>query len=1187
MMSDLGYEEDASTTLYGNGILQFSVPKIKIETGKDREYTGCFDIRTCTDCELRGHVYVTDSRMRTSDQAFCGKNLQVPFVYDTTGMGQGDSARGEFCIVTNAGEFFLPYEVFIKGNVPESEMGEIRNLFHFANLAHADWNRAKECFSSPVFPEILVGGGSQYTESYRILLQYGYETGRMDQAMEQFLIMIHKKQPITYECKNTELRFESENIPDTLSIEIQKNGWGYADLEVESCGGIVTVHSRLKEEDFHPDAASLTLEFDKSILYPGENRTKIMQKGVEKPLCEIIVTMRTKENFEDSAVWREKLLRGGITRLYLDYRTGRRPIRESLKKAEKLLAQVRGINELMPALYEAHLKLLRGRSNEAIWLLKNAKRMLKEQDVSMDVYGYFLYLLSMSGDDQQQKASGLLDDYAKEHADLFSLYWSCMHKDNLISENPAAVYRRLRQYFDAGCTSPVLYMEAAFLLLEKDAVLFSVITDFEIQVLLFMDRYALLTDAVTEQIYKVPVSVKKLCPTFIGLCQKHPSKDAKATARLLCRLHMKNGCKSPDAALWLKKGIQSDCRINGLYEAYIRALKLDHRETLPEEVIRYFAYDTALEDRNLAYVYEKVLKQQENINSEYAKRIHTFTIKQLEKGKINRSLAYLYRNILMAEDMNEELMLKLQRLVFANELTLSDANICKSCIVRQKGIKDQVRYPIKNQQAVIYLYTADYTVLFEDMAGTLRQLEDEYRVHSYLDYHSTKHLLKGCRNLSLGEQMYLFDKEPIHSLSDESEFDGIYKNYIWLLQQDALEDVYKKQLAADLINAFWNWEMHQNAEELLEGMQAEDFLPADRAGFVMALISAGFYEKAYKIIMKYGYEKVPIRYLVGICQYMIQKENDTCDEKLLRLAYYVYSEHKFTDDVLQYLNRFFNGSVKQMSEIFRAALSMDVSAYELSGRILEQIIYTQNYTADSMDVFRYYSENGGKKELLGIYLSVSAEEYLLSDKAIDEDIWALLNDLAAEGERISRGTGLALLKYHSTHTENLSEKECHICVELIAECLGDDIYLSFFQAFEAIYPVLELYGEQIYIEYRGKKAQTMLIHYTMERAGSDEASYFTEEMREIYPGIYQKAFRVFWGEKVPYYITAMTEDQEQFCINGDLEQIENDAGTAKGRFRCINEISMALELEDDFAAEELVKKYEAEKYMAAMMFRLK
>ena len=622
-------KDDVSTITYGNGVLEFDVAKVLIEAEVGSVYQGSFDVRILSPKGAQGYVYTTDMRMQTSNQKFKGSNLTVPFLYDTTGMEQGDEECGEFNLVTSIGEFSLPYEVVIKGKLLRGELGEVRNLFHFANLARVNWKQARECFVSPLFSGVLVGSGKQYLESYKTLLQYGFETGKMDLAMDRFLILIHKKQEVSYECGRSSYTFVKEELPDELSIEIQRNGWGYTYAKIVSNQSFCCVDTVLTEKDFSQDCGCFTVTFDESKLHAGENRCSIMEKETNIVLCEIVVTVSKESKPANGNKLQNDMLKAGITRLYLDYRTGRRPLKECFKTAEKLLEQCRGIDELLPALYEAHLKLLRNKDNEAIWLLKNAKRMIKKQEASTELYGYFLYLLSMSGDDSQKKAADLLDEYAKEHMHSFALYWACMHKDHLQLENPPAVYRRLRMFFDEGCTSPILYLEAALLILENELLL-SAITDFEVQVLLFMERYSLLSGPVCEQIYKLPVSVKKLCPKFSVLCRKHPSKDEKATAKMMSHLLMKEGYMGEDAAWWYKQGIMADCRINGLYEAYIRALKLSPKETLPPEVVRYFAFDTPLEERYLAYVYEKILKKKKKLSSDYLNRIHNFTIKQLD-----------------------------------------------------------------------------------------------------------------------------------------------------------------------------------------------------------------------------------------------------------------------------------------------------------------------------------------------------------------------------------------------------------------------------------------------------------------------------------------------------------------------------------------------------------------------------
>ena len=144
-------KDDVSTITYGNGVLEFDVVKVSIEAEADTVFQGSFDVRILSPQGAQGYVYTTDMRMQTSNQKFKGSNLTVPFLYDTTGMEQGDEAFGEFYLVTSIGEFSLPYEVVIKGKLLKGELGEICNLFHFANLARVNWKQARECFVSPLF----------------------------------------------------------------------------------------------------------------------------------------------------------------------------------------------------------------------------------------------------------------------------------------------------------------------------------------------------------------------------------------------------------------------------------------------------------------------------------------------------------------------------------------------------------------------------------------------------------------------------------------------------------------------------------------------------------------------------------------------------------------------------------------------------------------------------------------------------------------------------------------------------------------------------------------------------------------------------------------------------------------------------------------------------------------------------
>lgn len=71
---------------------------------------------------IKGIVYSSVSRMRPEHPSFHGRNVRIAYVFDSRGMWGGEEITGEFCIVTEAGEFILPYQVLVEEHrEPEEE----------------------------------------------------------------------------------------------------------------------------------------------------------------------------------------------------------------------------------------------------------------------------------------------------------------------------------------------------------------------------------------------------------------------------------------------------------------------------------------------------------------------------------------------------------------------------------------------------------------------------------------------------------------------------------------------------------------------------------------------------------------------------------------------------------------------------------------------------------------------------------------------------------------------------------------------------------------------------------------------------------------------------------------------------------------------------------------------------------
>lgn len=63
---------------------------------------------------IKGIVYASSARMYLEHRSFHSRNVRITYVFDSRGMWGGEEVEGEFCIVTEAGEYTLPYRVTVE-----------------------------------------------------------------------------------------------------------------------------------------------------------------------------------------------------------------------------------------------------------------------------------------------------------------------------------------------------------------------------------------------------------------------------------------------------------------------------------------------------------------------------------------------------------------------------------------------------------------------------------------------------------------------------------------------------------------------------------------------------------------------------------------------------------------------------------------------------------------------------------------------------------------------------------------------------------------------------------------------------------------------------------------------------------------------------------------------------------------
>ena len=93
-------------------------------------------------------------------------------------------------------------------------------------------------------------------------------------------------------------------------------------------------------------------------------------------------------------------------------------------------------------------------------------------------------------------------------------------------------------------------------------------------------------------------------------------------------------------------------------------------------------------------------------------------------------------------------------------------------------------------------------------------------------------------------------------------------------------------------------------------------------------------------------------------------------------------------------------------------------------------------------------------------------------------------------------------------------------------------------------------------------------------------------MRDMYGGIYVKAFILFFGEKLQYYITEEMDEEKQFTQSASVSRGEVLYGREENRFELINDIAAAGALHDYDTLDWLLESYYKKEYMVSKVFRL-
>lgn len=1173
---------------YEKGSLDFSCSKLELTILPGEQLEGSFTVFGEEGRFTKGIVLASDSRMECLTGEFLGSREEIAFCFHGENLEEGEVVKGEFQVISNQGEYYLPFVVNVEYRVLNSSLGHIKNLFHFANLAKTNPEEAVALFYSKEFSQIFTGNDRQFYDYYRGLSAIPGN----EQNVEEFLIGINKKQKIEYLTDVQEIRLEDVKEVVESSIRITRNGWGYTWLRVEVEGDFLyTEKSRITEADFLGNSYRLAVYVDENLLHRGNNYgcVRLIDSYGERRIPVIVNQKGAGGRGRRNRYQKELVLK--LMQQYRDFRlkkiSGAAWLRESSLLVEKMAAEDEG--NVPARLFQTQLLITEERYNEARWVLDHVANILDGMEEQEPAWlAYYLYLTTLINREESyvDEITEQVVYLHKKNREEWRIAWLLLYLSEEYGKSFSKKWMFLEEQYGRGSRSPVLYIEALLLLNQNPSLLIK-LGDFEKKVLFYGARYEMLQeDVVLQFIYLVQREREYSDCMYRILKACYKIKPDARVLQELCSLLIKGNKVGREYFSWYALGVEAELRITRLYEYYMMSVDTNTMEALPRMVLMYFAYQNSLSYELAAFLYVNVYRHREEfpeLYESYRDIIERFIPEQILKGRINRDLAYLYKNLLTERMLTPQVAEALGALLFMNQVEVSAEDI-RFAIVCQAGLEGEIRCPVVDGRVLVSLPGADSRLLFEDGYQNRYMVSVPYTIEKLMLSGKLAKLVAplagSIRDFNIS--MCLNGTEPVE-ITEENEI-----RFRYLLQDGGLQDNLRRNISRKLMQYYYEKDRLKELDECLEEISPEGYSASERGEIFRFLVIRGLKDKAFRWLTDYGPFGAEPKVMVRLCSRIIQERDFAEDAVITEAVWYAFKRGKYDEKGLQYLILYFQGMTKDMRDIYKAADSFGEECGALCERMLIQMLYTGSFVGEKMEIFRSYAAKGAGNDVEEAFLSQCAYEYFVKDRVTDSYVFDVITERYRRSEELKQVCKLAYVKFYAENKGRLTEETREIVRQFIRELLEERIFLKIFTEFKELRDSrLNQLSDRTIVEYKAHPNARAIMHYCMEAPEDKEPEYLTEEMRETVGGVCFKEFVLFFGESLQYYIVEDQGGNEQLTESASIQKSDMGSWNLESKFNLVNDICISNTLQDYETVDKLLEEYEHTEYLKNGLFRIK
>ena len=1071
-------------------IVSLSVTNLDIEVEEGKVYKDSFFIESENKVPIEGYVCTTSDKVETEAERLEGTRQEIPFYFKGKLATAGNTFEGDIVLITNGGEYNIPYCVKVIHKFVESSGGRISTMEEFVQIYENNRKEAVDIFFLPNFEEVFLQGKPEQKELYHSLMK----SRSKSLILEEFLTAAGYKNTSFLDVSQDKLVLEEEDSSAQLELLLTQPGYVEGSIYSEK-GQIQISRERFSSDDFTDGKLLFNVEKKQNLL----NGSDIIHIDTVRQDIEISVewwakqTALTKEK-EKKLYLKKK--RAQLMHNYLYFRTGSIAFEDFAEDSGHVLEELSRYTEDNEwKLYRMHFFLMEERKEEGKELLELLETISQRDEFTPLEANYFLYLKAMyyRTPEAISKAVSTIREFYLDREYVY---------------NKRLQYDTIRQLFEEGNNSSLLYFEACDILNENPNYM-EELGKFEISIFRWGVRYGYISLSLSYQFARLALKAKYYNKSIYYIAEKlYGVEPDEQFLQVICSLLIKGNRTGKEYHEYFRLAVEANLKIIGLNEFFIRSMDFETYDLIPQRVLIYFTYSNSLDYLEKAYLYSNVLRNKEKyeeVYGAYYSKMLPFIEEQLLKGRINEHLAYLYtcfqKEVLEKPDNWKAVC----DILFYHKLICTNPHII-GVYVSCPELGTEKYYPLSGGTGGVEIYN-DRAVLYFVDNNEQRYVKDiNYQLREFLSPQQFEEEWIR-RNLS-NRKILLMESGKME--------ENIKEQTLPVLQRIVFNDDFTRWMQVEAVEKMLvYYENHQDKRNLARWLGKIDYSNIStefRKTLMDYYMEVGMMEDAFFGIELYGCDIMGAAKILRLASFGALCYQGKDDEATLSLAYAAFIRKKCNKDTLTYLMKHFKGETAALLEIWERSKRFGLETAAFERRILEQVMFTGNDTEGVFPVFESFYATDEGDELIDRYLEYASMKELESSMELNDFMHMAIGQEIVNGRMENRHSRIHFL-YYFAGREDWYDTIKDTAVYIINGFLQEEFYLPVYQAYSQWITFPIHYQEMTFLTYHGRAGSNVILRYQID---GEEYSLRELHLEEVLPGMYVCHMNFFQKDHVKY-----------------------------------------------------------------------